>query len=76
MGRYHVNLTDEAVLNRVKGMTENNSHELFFAVPKARKRFLIKRITELDTTENTVKVFDSIYGFFSISEVPYRKEKN
>lgn len=69
MGHYHLNLTDKAVLKRVKLAAGSDSKKLSFTVPKARKKFLITILKEGFIPADEATTHESIYGTFTLEEV-------
>lgn len=66
MGKYHPNLTDQAVLERVVIAKKEQSKSLVFEVPKANLKFRIE-IKEKCTDKELV--YDSPEGCFTIIEI-------
>lgn len=73
MGSYHKNLTDKAVLDRVRTASKNNPQEVVFYVHKAKKKFKITVMSPLQTQKIQTQIYDSPSGQFTIEECAYKK---
>lgn len=72
MGTYHKNLSDDAVIARVKVAIKTEKEEICFSVPKAEKNFLIK-IYKGNTSPGIFEFPGEENVFFSIEELNAKK---
>ena len=68
MGKYHPNLTNDAVLARAKKASKAEGQELVFKIPQAKKKIRIAIVTE-----PLPGSFDSPSGRFIIQELSYEE---